>query len=377
MMLVWRNDKAAVEPLEKLAREAEGRSPGCSALATLDGLNALTPASLRAHWPTNIPASSPMRSACAKAVSRPTRTSARPLVKLWRQPAGAVAAGCAAGRLGRSASRRRDRRSLAGSRRQLVHRAAALSSLTPKNFSAVCRLGPRATAIHPPPAAFVEGLLTSPSRGRTPPRSASCSRPRPRRRATFHGRPTRLLASLLDALGGRRSRSATWRTGRARTEGGRWRSSTPAFVQARQKAADAKTPPAERLAADPHPGPRPGDPAGDRASWPSCSARSRRVRCRPPPSPPWPARPRRTFRQRCSGGGRATARRSERPWCSTLLAARSVGPPSSTALEKKDMLAGRDGRRRPAATAHPQDRGRPRPGRHSFWPAASTRTGPR
>src|SRR5258708_36585747 len=47
MMLVWRNDKSAVEILEKQARESKRPLCRLHSLCTLDGLDALTPEMLQ------------------------------------------------------------------------------------------------------------------------------------------------------------------------------------------------------------------------------------------------------------------------------------------------------------------------------------------
>ena len=43
MMLLWKNDRAALAPLAKLARESKNHFERLHALCTLDGFNALTP----------------------------------------------------------------------------------------------------------------------------------------------------------------------------------------------------------------------------------------------------------------------------------------------------------------------------------------------
>jgi putative membrane-bound dehydrogenase-like protein len=264
MLLVWRSDKEAVGPLEKLARESKNPLARLHALAALDGMNALKPELVRAALAdehpgvvaqavrlseTRFAADPELGPAALKLVNKPE--VALPLagaLGAWDDPRAGTGLGTILGAHG-------DNPYIA---------ATALSSLTPKNFPAAAEtaLGDPA---HPPPAAVVERLLAyavAKTDEATVGKLLAAVAPK---EGAFTAGQLELLASLLDALERQRKSLAEL----AKTTNPELKAAVakldPAFVQARQKAADPKAAPAERLAAIRVLGRGPGDPAGDRA----------------------------------------------------------------------------------------------------------------
>jgi putative membrane-bound dehydrogenase-like protein len=264
MLLVWRNDKDAVGPLEKLARESKNPLARLHALAALDGMNALKPELLRAALADEHPGvlAHAVRLCESRFTADPELGPAE--LKLTSKPEVAMPL---AGALGGWDDPR------AGTGIGTILRAhgdnsfiaaTALSSLTPKNFPAVAEaaLGDPA---HPPPATVVERLLSyavAKTDEATLGKVLAAVAPK---EGAFTTGQLEQLASLLDALERQKKSLADL----AKTTNPELKAAVakldPAFVQARQKAADAKTAPADRRAAIRILGRGPGDPAGDRA----------------------------------------------------------------------------------------------------------------
>jgi putative membrane-bound dehydrogenase-like protein len=265
MLLVWRADKDAVAPLEKLAHESKNPLARLHALAALDGMSALKPDVLRAALADEHPgvlahavrlcesrfaADPELGPAALKLTTKPEL--ALPLAGAlggWDDPR----AGTGIGTILRTHG---DNPFIA---------ATALSSLTPKNIPAVAEavLGDPA---HPTAASVIERLLAfavAKTDEATLGKLLAAVAPK---EGPFAAGQLDMLASMLDAL----DRQKKSLTDLAATKSPELKAAIakldPAFVQARQNAADVKTTPAGRLAAIRVLGRGPGDPSGDRTA---------------------------------------------------------------------------------------------------------------
>jgi putative membrane-bound dehydrogenase-like protein len=250
MMLVWRNDTAAVPLLEKLAREAANPLARLQAYCVLDGLNALTAAMILNPRPDEHPlvirhlirlceGRFDQAAQLGPWVASHIRDETNALQAVctlgeWDDPQAGTALGIAARHWGAH---------------PLVL-PAALSSLTAKNFptAAAAALGPGFD--RPPAAPLVEGLLAFAVAQQDTPTLARLldviARPEEQ---SFAAWQLEALATLLDALDRRKASLADLRQSggeELRTVLDRL---TAVFAQARTTAADSKADPAARLIA--------------------------------------------------------------------------------------------------------------------------------
>lgn len=264
MLLVWRNEQAAVEPLEKLARESKNPLARLHALAALDGMNALKPELLRSALGDEHPGvvahavrlSESRFAADAELGPAVLKLATRPELAL--PVAGALGgwddsrAGAGLGTILRAH----------GDNHYIT--ATALSSLTRTNFPAVVEtaLGDPA---RPPAATVVERLLTFAVAKTDPATLGKLLAAVAPREGPFTVGQLQLLGSLLDALERQKKSLADL----AKTDSPELKAAVaklePAFAQARQKATNAKAPTPERLAAIRILGRGSGDAAGERA----------------------------------------------------------------------------------------------------------------
>ncbi len=267
MMLVWKNDQAAAPLLEKLARESEHPLARLHAYCTLDGMGALTAATIRKarrdedprvlrHLVrlsegkfAQSPDLGPWVASLANAKDAALALQVACTLGEWDDPRAGTALGALA--------RRHDTD-------QFIL-PAALSSLTARNFPAAAEaaLGPGFD--RPPSPRLVEALLTFAVARKDAATLArlldAVSRPAG---GSFAPWQLETLAALLDALDRRKTSLAEL----AKSGGADLRAVldrlAAAFDQARRTAADPKAAPRDRLTAVRLLGRGGGDPAADR-----------------------------------------------------------------------------------------------------------------
>lgn len=248
MMLVWRSDKEAVGPLEQRVRESKNPLARLHALGILDGMNALKPELLRAALADEHPGvvTHAVRLSEPRFPSDPELGPA--VLELASKPEFALPVAAALGGWDDARAGVGIGRILRAHSENPYAVAAALSSLTPKNLSAVAATV-LADPAHPPPAAVVEGLLAyavARTDSGTLAKLLATALPKDAAptAARFH-----LLGALLEALERRKSSL----TDLARSDGPEWKAILERldrlFQQARERAGAAGAPTAERQAA--------------------------------------------------------------------------------------------------------------------------------
>jgi hypothetical protein len=264
MLLVWRKDEKAIEPLEKLVRESKNPLARLHALAALDGMNAVKPEVLRAALADEHPgvlahavrlcenrfaADPELGPAVLKLVNKPeVALKLAGALGGWDDPRAGTAIGTILKTHGDD---------------QFIT-ATALSSLTPKNFPAVAE-AVMGDPSHSPPTTVVERLIAfavAKTDEATLGKMLATVAPKEGPFTTGHFHQ---LASLMDALE-RQKKSLADLT---KTDNADLKAAVeklePAFTQARSKAMDAKAPPADRVAAVRILGRNAAEPANDRA----------------------------------------------------------------------------------------------------------------
>jgi putative membrane-bound dehydrogenase-like protein len=263
MQLVWRKVERAVKPLEKMVRESKSPLGRLHALSVLDGMDALKPEVLRAALADENPGvvTHAIRLAESRFAADPELGPA--VLKLIDKPELALPIAGALGGwddpkagtgIGTVLKAHGDNQFIA---------AAALSSLTPKNFPEVV------TAVlgdpsHPPSGWVVEQTLAFAAARTDEATLGNLIATVVPKDGTFTAGHFDLLGTLLDALDRQKKSLA----GLAKTESPELKAALakldPAFEQARKVAADPKAAPAARRSAIRVLGRGTGDVAPDR-----------------------------------------------------------------------------------------------------------------
>jgi putative membrane-bound dehydrogenase-like protein len=266
MMLVWRNDNAAVEPLERLARESKSPLARLHALAALDGMNALKPDVLRTALADEHPGVVAHAVRLCESRFGGDAKLGPAVLKLAGRPELALPV---AGALGGWDDPQAGTGLATILRAQADNRyavAAALSSLTAKNFPTAAE-GILSDAAHPPTPAVVQGIMAfAVAHGDSATLAKVIGTAATPKDGAFTPGQLDVLAALLEAW----SRSRKSPTDMVKDGGpelqAAWAKVEEAFGHARRLAADQKAKTADRVAAVHLLGRRPGESAEDRTT---------------------------------------------------------------------------------------------------------------